>query len=91
MEPVEVIQGNVSDLDFLYQISQKVGFDISVEDKTLHFKKPTKASSAPPAPGNVDIDKPTQMRWGKRLLEFRARMSAVSMCRPGSRSPVSAT
>jgi uncharacterized protein involved in type VI secretion and phage assembly len=73
-----VIQGNVSDLDFLYQISQKVGFDISVEDKTLHFKKPTKASSALPAPGNTDIDKPTQMRWGKRLLEFRARMSAVS-------------
>lgn len=73
-----VIQGNVSDLDFLYQISQRVGFDISVEDKTLHFKKPTKASSAPAAPGDADIDKPTQLRWGKRLLEFRARMSAVA-------------
>ena len=73
-----VIQGNVSDLDFLYQISQRVGFDITIEDKTLHFKKPTKASTAPPAPGTADIDKPTQLRWGKRLLEFRARMSAVA-------------
>jgi phage protein D len=73
-----VIQGNVSDLDFLYQVSQRVGFDITIEDKTLHFKKPTKASTAPPAPGNADIDKPTQLRWGKRLLEFRARMSAVA-------------
>ncbi|MEO8274530.1 MAG: VgrG-related protein, partial [Chloroflexota bacterium] len=73
-----VIQGNVSDLDFLYQVSQRVGFDLTIEDKTLHFKKPTKASSAPAAPGNADIDKPTQLRWGKRLLEFRARMSAVA-------------
>ncbi len=73
-----VIQGNVSDLDFLYQVSQRVGFDITIEDKTLHFKKPTKASSAPAAPGDADIDKPTQLRWGKRLLEFRARMSAVA-------------
>ena len=73
-----VIQGNVSDLDFLYQISQRVGFDITIEEKTLHFKKPTKASSAPAAPANADIDKPTQLRWGKRLLEFRARMSAVA-------------
>lgn len=73
-----VIQGNVSDLDFLYQVSQRVGFDITIEDKTLHFRKPTKASTAPPAPGTADVDKPTQLRWGKRLLEFRARMSAVS-------------
>jgi len=73
-----VIQGNVSDLDFLYQVSQRVGFDLTIEDKTLHFKKPTKASTAPKAPGNADIDKPTQLRWGKRLLEFRARVSAVS-------------
>lgn len=73
-----VIQGNVSDLDFLYQVSQRVGFDVTIEDRTLHFRKPTRATTAPPAPGNADIDKPTQLRWGKRLLEFRARMSAVA-------------
>jgi phage protein D/phage baseplate assembly protein gpV len=73
-----VIQGNVSDLDFLYQVAQRVGFDITIEDKTLHFKKPTLASTAPKAPGDADVDKPTQLRWGKRLLEFRARMSAVA-------------
>lgn len=72
-----VIQGNVSDLDFLYQLGHRVGFDVTIEDKTLHFKKPTKASTAPKA-SDADDDKPTNLRWGKRLLEFRARMSAVA-------------
>ena len=72
-----VIQGNVSDLDFLYQLSRRVGFDIAVEDDKMHFKKPTKSSAAPGA-GDSESTKATQLVWSHNLLEFRARMSAVA-------------
>lgn len=72
-----VIQGNVSDLDFLYQLGRRVGFDVAVEDETLHFKKPTKSSEAP-GPGDAESTDATQLVWSHNLLEFRARMSAVS-------------
>jgi phage protein D len=72
-----VIQGNVSDLDFLYQLGRKVGFDLAVDDDKLLFKKPTKSSAAPAA-GDSDSAKAKQLVWSHNLLEFRARMSAVS-------------
>ncbi len=72
-----VIQGNVSDLDFLYQLARRVGFDLAVEDETLLFKKPTESSDAPGA-GDEESRKATQLVWSHNLLEFRARMSAVA-------------
>ena len=72
-----VIQGNVSDLQFVYQLAQRVGFDVTVKGKKLLFKKPVKASTGP-GPAAPDKSKPTQLEWGEKLIEFRARISAVS-------------
>src|SRR5258706_1209404 len=72
-----VIQGNVSDLDFLYQLAHRVGFDLDIDEDTVHFKKPTRSSKAPPA-GNLQSTNPKQLVWGLNLLEFRARVSAVA-------------
>ena len=72
-----VLQNNVSDLDFLYQLARRVGFDLGIEEETLQFKKPTKSSEAPD-PGDSESTKATQLVWGRNLHEFRARMSAVS-------------
>src|SRR6185369_13105744 len=72
-----VIQGNVSDLDFLYQLAHRTGFDLYIDEDTVHFKKPTKASKAPGA-GKLDSKNPKQLVWGHNLLEFRARVSAVA-------------
>jgi phage protein D len=72
-----VIQANVSDLDFLYQLARRVGFDVSVEEDKLLFKEPTKSSDAP-GKGDAESKKATQLVWSHNLLEFRARMSAVA-------------
>lgn len=72
-----VIQANTSDLDFLYQLAHRVGFDLRVDDATLTFKKPGDSSDAPGA-GDQETIKPTQLVWSRNLLEFRARMSAVA-------------
>ncbi len=72
-----VIQPNVSDLDFLYQLARRVGFDLGVDEETLVFKKPAASSAAPDA-GEPDTAKATQLVWSHNLLEFRARMSAVA-------------
>jgi uncharacterized protein involved in type VI secretion and phage assembly len=72
-----VIQGNVSDLDFLYQLAHRVGFDLYINKDTVHFKKPTRASKGP-GPGTTTSTNPRQLVWGHNLLEFRARVSAVA-------------
>jgi phage protein D len=71
-----VIQPNVSDLHFLYYLAGRCGYTLSVNKKTLLFKEPTRASAAPNA-GELDSKNPLQLVWGQRLLEFRARVSAV--------------
>lgn len=72
-----VIQPNVSDLDFLYQIARRVGFDVGVDEERLLFKRPVASNAAPDA-GGLDSTEATQLVWGRNLLEFRARMSAVA-------------
>lgn len=71
-----VIQPNVSDLHFIYYLAGRCGYTVSVKKTTLSFKKPTKASTAP-AKGEVGSTNPKQLIWGERLMEFRARVSAV--------------
>lgn len=70
-------QVNVSDLDFLYELGRRAGFDCRVEGETLLFKKPVD-SSAGPAAGDFTSDDPLQLVWDHNLIEFRARMSAVA-------------
>lgn len=71
-----VIQANVSDLDFLYQLASRVGYDVGLDEGALTFKEPGDSSDAPDA-GDTESPKPTQLVWSKNLVEFRARMSAV--------------
>lgn len=71
-----VIQPNVSDLHFLYYLAGRCGYTLSIRKRTLSFKRPTRASTAPGA-GKDDSTNPLQLVWGQRLLEFRARISAV--------------
>jgi uncharacterized protein involved in type VI secretion and phage assembly len=72
-----VLQGNVSDLDFLYDIARRIGFECRVDEDTLKFKKPVQSSDAPDA-GDFTSEDPVQLVWNHNLLEFRARMSAVA-------------
>jgi uncharacterized protein involved in type VI secretion and phage assembly len=72
-----VLQGNVSDLDFLYDIARRIGFELRVDEDTLKFKKPVESANAPGA-GDFTSEDPVQLVWNHNLLEFRARMSAVS-------------
>jgi phage protein D len=71
-----VLQANASDLDFLYQLAGRVGYDVRAEGDKLLFKEPADASDAPD-PEDVESPKPQQLIWSRNLLEFRARMSAA--------------
>jgi len=72
-----VIQGNVTDLEFLYELAHKTGFDMDIDGDTVHFKEPSSASDAPSG-GTGTSTNPRQLVWGHNLLEFRARVSAVA-------------
>jgi len=71
------LQANVSDLDFLYGLARRIGFDCRVEGTRLLFKKPAESSGAP-GEGDFESADPLQLVWNANLLEFRARMSAVA-------------
>ena len=72
-----VFQVNQSDLDFLYAIALRAGFDCRVDGDTLLFKKPVESSDAPDE-GEPSDAGGTTLVWGMNLVEFRARMSAVA-------------
>jgi phage protein D len=72
-----VIQPNLCDLDFLYSLARRIGFDCRVEGDRLLFKRPTPSSSAP-GEGDFESTDPMQLVWNHNLLEFRASMSAVA-------------
>jgi phage protein D/phage baseplate assembly protein gpV len=72
-----VLQANQSDLDFLYGIARRIGYDCRVDGSDLIFKKPIESSTAPDSADRAGDD-PVQLVWNHNLLEFRARMSAVS-------------
>ena len=72
-----VFQVNQSDLDFLYGLAIRAGFDCRVDGDTLLFKKPVESSDAPDE-GEPSDAGGTTLVWGVNLVEFRARMSAVA-------------
>jgi phage protein D len=72
-----LLQPNMSDLDFLYSLARRIGYDCRVDGEKLYFKKPTDSASAPGA-GDVGTENPVQLVWTDNLLEFRARVSAVA-------------
>lgn len=72
-----VFQVNQSNLDFLYALAVRAGFDCRVDGDTLLFKEPPVSTDAP-AMGEPTDAGGTTLVWGVNLVEFRARMSAVA-------------
>lgn len=62
-----VIQHNLSDLAFLRERATRIGYQVTVEEGTLRFRR---AAGQPP--------KALALEWGNRLTSFRARLSAAA-------------
>lgn len=69
-----VTQHNVSDWEFLRSHARELGFEVSVENGKLDFRRPTKASTGP-AKGGDNPTNPLQLVFGDNLLEFRPRLT----------------
>jgi phage protein D/phage baseplate assembly protein gpV len=69
-------QVNVSDWDFLRGRARALGFEVTVTDGKLNFRKPVPASDAPSG-GEYTSTNPLQMVFGDDLLEFRPRITAA--------------
>ncbi|MEP0981476.1 contractile injection system protein, VgrG/Pvc8 family [Leptolyngbya sp. FACHB-17] len=62
-----VLQNNVSDLAFLQTRSQRIGYEVWIEDKTLHFQPPQYRTLAL-----------TTLEFEQDVLEFSPRLSLLS-------------
>ncbi|MBB5867915.1 phage protein D [Allocatelliglobosispora scoriae] len=71
-----VAQDNTTDWQFLQRLAREVGFELSVTEDSLNFRKPTQASQGP-EPGTLDSTGPLQLRLGDELLRIHARISAA--------------
>ncbi len=60
-----VLQHNQTHMEFLAERASRIGYEFFVEDKTLHFKKPSK---------NGDQ---LELEWGVELKSFRPRLTLV--------------
>jgi phage protein D len=73
-----VSQGNMSDWDFLKDLAAKVGYELTVFDGKLDFRKPAGASGAPaPASNGAQTDQPLQLTMGSTLLRFRSVVTSA--------------
>jgi phage protein D len=61
-----VIQDNQTDMEFLQDRAQRIGYRLYVEEDTLYFR-PT-----PETEPQIPV-----LEWGKSLLDFRARMTTA--------------
>ena len=71
-----VSQVNLSDWDFLQSRAAEIGFEVSVQDGKLSFRKPTPSSDAPGG-GDFHSSNPLQLAFGTSLLEFHPRVSSA--------------
>ena len=62
-----VLQHNQTDLEFLRERARRIGFEVTVEDRTLHFRPPA-FESRPVA----------TLSLGEDLAEFSARLSTMT-------------
>jgi phage protein D len=61
-----VIQDNQTDMEFLQDRVQRIGYRLYVEDDTLYFRR------APETEPEVPV-----LEWGNNLLDFQARMTTA--------------
>jgi len=61
-----VIQANQTDWEFLWQLADRTGYELYVEESKVCFKKPRQTAGAP-----IDLN------WGEELIQFRSRRSTA--------------
>lgn len=61
-----ICQDNQTDMEFLQQRAQRIGYRMYVEDDKLYFKQ------APQSEPDIP-----ELEWGQNLLEFQARMTTA--------------
>jgi phage protein D/phage baseplate assembly protein gpV len=71
-----VSQGNVSDWDFLKDLADSIGYEITALNGKLDFRKPADASHAP-ASGTLRTEDPLQLTLGGNLLRFRSIVTSA--------------
>jgi phage protein D len=71
-----VFQHNLSDWEFLAMLAGEIGFEVSVSDFKLSFRKPTPSSDAP-GQGDYGSANPLQLVFGKDLIAFYPRVNAA--------------
>jgi Rhs element Vgr protein len=62
-----VLQHNQTNMEFLLERAQRIGFWVYASEGKLHFKKP-----------NATFPASTKLSYGNELIEFRPRLSAVA-------------
>lgn len=62
-----VIQYNQTHMAFLRSRARRIGYEVYVRDRTLHFKKPN----------NQPSGTPLELEWGDQLKTFRPRLTLI--------------
>lgn len=70
-----VSQGNVSDWEFLKGLADRIGYELTVVDGKMDFRKPD-AGTAPEI-GNLRSQNPFQLILGSNLLRFRCAITSA--------------
>jgi phage protein D/phage baseplate assembly protein gpV len=71
-----ITQANESDWSFLLRLAHDVGYELTVAEGKLHFRKPATSQGAPGA-GDLRQDNPLQLLAGSNLLYLRASVTAA--------------
>lgn len=58
-----IFQHAITDMAFLRQRAERIGYEVYIQDETLHFHKPDPTGS------------PVKLEWGNELLTFRPQLS----------------
>ena len=69
-------QGGVTDWEFLDRLAREIGYEITVQNGTLDFRKPETAQSAPSGAGPAESN-PLVLKMGSDLLRFRSVVTSA--------------
>jgi uncharacterized protein involved in type VI secretion and phage assembly len=72
-----IAQANLTDAELLSGLAGEVGFVLTVDGGTVHFRAPTRSSDAP-RQGDLAAQDPLQLVQGDNLLRFNATVTADS-------------
>src|SRR6478752_8380117 len=69
-------QGGVTDWEFLDRLAREIGYEVTVQNGALDFRKPETAQSAPSAAGPAQSN-PLVLKMGSDLLRFRSVVTSA--------------